>query len=404
LRIESPLPLFGESKKFEEVPFWTFDDYPMLENWLEENTAGIDVLAEAVRKPMFYGVHVVREDENSSMFAPSLSVVLFRDWAEAVRARATYRLGIGDIDGAIDDLVTLYRLGRHTGKQITLLSWLVGMQMETMGGSIGIGSNPNFAPTKEQIARLVTEFTALSPRPAFGEVVETERFWNLAALQEAYYNNDTEKRCCETFLTRNILWLIDINVSMERINKHFDEQINETFDLESWKPSRNPLQYFFIRSRTIKLHDMPGLPTFGKIREIARSRECSANMHLLTLALLLYEKEHGSLPDGDWRAAIRPYLGVDADKYFRCPSSSATDDETTYAMIRGAANQLLLVETREPQVNEPRTLENVMNVLGSNHTGGINVGLRSGSVRSLDKDTVPDELRKLLNDTGGELP
>ena len=59
---------------------------------------------------------------------------------------------------------------------------------------------------------------------------------------------------------------------------------------------------------------------------------------------------------------------------------------------------------RAPQVNEPRTLESVMNVLGSNHTGGINVGLRSGSVRSLDKDTVPDELRKLLNGTGGELP
>jgi len=118
-------------------------------------------------------------------------------------------------------------------------------------------------------------------------------------------------------------------------------------------------------------------------------------MQRLTLALLLYEKDHGKLPDGDWRAAIRPYLGENADTYFRCPGSAVADNETTYVMIGGASNQILLVEMREPQtneqVNEPRTLESVMNVLGSNHSGGINVGLRSGAVRSMDKETFADE-------------
>ena len=410
LKIESPLPLLiDQVATFQQVWFWTFDDYPMLENWLDENTAGIDVLAEAVRKPIFSGVHFVRENENSSMFMPQVSGVLFRDWAEAVRARVTYRLGIGDIDGAIDDLVTLHRLGRHSGRQVTLLSWVVGLYMETTGSAIGIGSNPNFTPTKEQIARLLTELTALPPRQTFSEVVETERFFSLAALQDVYYNQiDLFGR--ETFLTKNIRWLVDINVFLERANKHFDEQISETIDISTWQPSRNPLSYLFIRRRTIQIHDTIGVIALRGQRERARSQECLANMQLLTLALLLYEKEHGKLPDGDWRAAIQLYFAgtpadeANADKYFRCPSCPAADDETTYVMISGASNQVLLVETHEPQTNEPRTLESVMNALGSNHSGSVNVGLRSGAIRSLDKDTAPDELRKLLNGTDGELP
>ena len=419
LKIESPTALlyrvsvdqssFDQAAAFQQVSFWTLDDYPMLEQWLEENTACIDVLAEAVRKPMFYGVHFVRENENSSMFMPQVSGVLFRDWAEAVRARATYRLGIGDIDGAIDDLVTLHRLGRHTGRQVTLLSWVVGLYMEATGSSIGIGSNPNFTPTKEQIARLLTELTALPPRQTFSEVVETERFFSLAALQDVYYNQiDLFGR--ETFLTKNIRWLVDINVFLSRCNKHFDEQISETIDISTWQPSRNPLSYLFIRSRTIQIHDTIGVVALRGQRERAQSQECLANMQLLTLALLLYEKEHDKLPDGDWRAAIQPYLAgtpadeANADKYFRCPSCPAAEDETTYVMISGTSNQVLLVETHEPQTNEPRTLESVMNALGSNHSGSVNVGLRSGAIRSLDKDTAPDELRKLLNGTDGELP
>ena len=45
-----------------------------------------------------------------------------------------------------------------------------------------------------------------------------------------------------------------------------------------------------------------------------------------------------------------------------------------------------------------------MSALGSNHSGSVNVGLRSGAVRSLNKDTAPDELRKLLDGSDGELP
>jgi len=234
-------------------------------------------------------------------------------------------------------------------------------------------------------------------------------------------------QCCGgTFLTRNALWLIDFNVFMERINQHFDGQREENFDVRAFasQSSWNLLAYLSIRSRTILIHDSVGLLTMKGVRTSGRSRECPANMQLLTLALLLYEKEHGSMPDGDWREAIKTAERAagrkpagDAPKdlpadlrpplfVFRCPSHPGlAEDETTYAMVTDVPNvvpsptQILLVETREPQKDgriafEQATFENSL----SNHHGGdINVGLRSGAIRSLSKDINPVELRKLFD-------
>ncbi|MCL2710818.1 MAG: DUF2497 domain-containing protein, partial [Planctomycetaceae bacterium] len=170
LKIESPRSLLDDFDKFSALPFWILDDYPMLKDWLDENTPGIDVLAEAVRKPVFF-IPIVHADESPLAWNFPASGMLFQGWAQAVHARATYRLGIGDIDGAMDDLVTLHRFGRHTGNQITLLFWVLGRYGEALGSTVDIGSHPEFPPTKAQIERLVTELHALPPRQPFAEVI-----------------------------------------------------------------------------------------------------------------------------------------------------------------------------------------------------------------------------------------
>jgi len=431
LKIETPLTLLDQSDEFQQASFWTFDDFPTLKDWLDENTAGIDLLAEAVRKPVFY-IPIIREYENTSIFSPLPFAVLFRGWAQAVHARATYRLGVGDIDGAIDDIVTLHRLGRHTGRQITLLSWALGRYMEALGSSIGIGSNPNFSPTREQIERLVTELIALPPRQTFGECLEAERYLSLAVIQDMYYNPGG--RCCGgTFWTRNIRWFIDINVFLERMNKHFDEWHNEHFSIDVSRPSWNPLPYLFIRSRTNLIHDTTFVVALVGQRELGRVRECKANLQLLTLALLLYEKEHGKLPDGDWREALKTAeraggVSPPVQINFRCPSyPGLADDETTYAMVRRESGEvpttpytLLLVEVHPPMkmgegdgtISEAEAKLGVrhtdagqpMDGLGSYHSGTVVAGFRSGAVQVLSKHIKPDDLQSLLDGTAIKMP
>jgi len=93
--------------------YWTLDEFPQLADWLAENSDSIDKLGEALRKPVFR-VPLVRESE-TSLLSETLTLNIrhyqqFRAFARAVACRAYYRMGIGDIDGAIEDTLTAYRL------------------------------------------------------------------------------------------------------------------------------------------------------------------------------------------------------------------------------------------------------------------------------------------------------
>ncbi|MCL2006212.1 MAG: DUF1559 domain-containing protein [Planctomycetaceae bacterium] len=422
--------------KYQDATFWTFDDFPMLEQWYEENTAGIDLLAEAVRKPAFF-IPFTRKYEHAPVTESILDLELVqlpREWSRAVQARANYRLGIGDIDGVIDDIITIHHLARHSGKQGFLVSGLVGIAIEGMAISVGIGSNPEFPPTKEQIERLVRELDALPPRPAYHECLESERYFALAALQDQYWgiNPGMMDDMFPITLLPFLGWAVDINIAMNRLNKVYDvitnpnpvenddtKWVDQIFSGTSARPI-NPFPLLFVRSRTNKIMDslinlLVSAMQAG--REGWRRLECATNMQRLTLALLLYEKEHGTLPEGDWREAIRPYLGANADRYFQCPSHlRLAAGETNYAMIGGVPNgidsptRILIAEVTQPQrlgegdgrlpfekAQFGDRLDTDFDGLGSYHTGGMNTGFRSGGMRFVLESTEPEDLRAFLD-------
>jgi hypothetical protein len=226
---------------------------------------------------------------------------------------------------------------------------------------------------------------------------------------------------------------VDINIALTRLNKVHDSLVIPGATIEgktieeimeqagSW----NPLPFFSIRSRTNRIMDSMialFIPAMQATREAWRRIECCENMQRLTLALLLYEKEHGTLPDGDWREALLSPSSVGEGKKvtaadFRCPSHRGlAEDETTYAMIGNlpnpvaSPNQVLLVEVLQPQkLGEgdgriPFEQANFENALGSNHAGGTNVGMRSGTVRFITKTIEPDKWRSLLDGSAETLP
>jgi hypothetical protein len=422
---------------------WTFDDFPMLKDWLEENTAGLDLLGKAVRKPVFR-IPYTRENENTPIAESWImldEIQMIRRWARALLARANYRLGTGDIDGAIDDIITAHHLARHAGKHGFLVSWLVGIAIEGMARSIGIAGNPEFPPTKEQIERLVNELDALPPRWTFNEVLETERLFCLASYQDLYWGNNPlfYNEPMPDKLYAYMSWSFDINILLERANKVYDvltgksETVDgrELDDIIMCPPSWNPLPLLFPRSRSIRFADSQtalSIPAVQATREAERRCKCAENMQRLTLALLLYEKEHGALPAGDWREAVKPYLGKDADECFRCPAHRLPEGYTNYAMIGdvpdavSSPNQILLAEVFQPQKlgegdgrfpfvkaafwrssegSRPQDFDG----LGSVHPGSITVGYRSGGMSFLsESNTTEEQLRQLLDGTATVRP
>ena len=461
---------------------WTLEEYPMLADWINEIDEPLNAIAEAVRKPIFFPP-LLYTPQSVQPGIPTdivdirlLAIQELRNTAKIFQARAMYRAATDNIDGAIDDKLTVYRLGRQMTHKSFLVQYLVGIAIESMASTIPVNGSSEHQATKEQIQRVLDGFDALPPRGSLHDSFESERFIALSILQEIRHgrplmdylrivkivpaghstdNNDTDsERKSDPFdmILRAYIASCDWNVVYRRVHEmydalqtlppqEFEAMVKEIEHQVRWDLG---LRFFTAKSRGTAFANMFGalfLPAVLASHEARRRTECVENMQRLTLALLLYEKEHGTLPDGDWREAVKPYLGENTEPYFRCPSHRVVDAEgkwrelegtTTYAMVGSvpnpvpSPNQILLMEVCQPQKlgegdgripfekvrvwRKFRTLPpqdpppSEFDGLGSYHPGIIPVGMRSGVVRLLPATIEQDKLHSLLDGSAKSLP
>jgi len=209
-------------------------------------------------------------------------------------------------------------------------------------------------------------------------------------------------------------------------------------------------------------------PAFQAVREANRRSHCVGNLRRITLAMLIYERQHGALPPAytvdaegnplhSWRVLLLPYLGEEelhgklrldepwdsehnrrfhdeALAIYQCPSAELPPGQTTYSVVIGENSAfqaregkslddfgmiLILVTEREQSVGwmDPtselveaiafeginREEEGVVGI-GSPHPGGVNVGLRDGSVQFIAETWLLSVLQGLLDGTAEERP
>ncbi|MDR3110126.1 MAG: hypothetical protein LBU65_10655 [Planctomycetaceae bacterium] len=371
-------------------PMFTTDDSPEFKTWLDENNAGLDLLGKAVRKPTFQMPYTVNTETHNTF---SDIMLIYRDMAVATQERAKFRIGIGDVDGAIYDIITIHRLARFVSQnRIIMGNSLAGLAINGVANAIGFNANREHPATKEQIEHYLKELDALPPMPTFEQAVSGERLLALLCLQEVYAGDKVSKEILgssvltEHFANSLFYRFSDPNESFILFNKWYDMandgdvRTNAESDV-MFNFSKNPLSYILARSRSVNCSKILAsrlISGFVYKPNAFERDECSANIKRLTLALLLYEKTNGKLPDGDWQTAVKPYLGDEPDKYFSCPHNN----DYIYAMVKDG-NDLLLVEVSKSQINaSDMTVPNEKNSFGFPHFPVVsNAGYRSGSVK-----------------------
>jgi len=348
---------------------WTLDDLPMMESWLAENGAALDMIGEAVAKPEFH-IPLVRDEEDASLI-----MLLLPEWqtmrsiARALSARANYRIGTGDLDGAIDDMVACKRLGRHTGRGGMLIQMLVGIAIEGIGDAVGIAGALEHRPSKEQLERLMGELDALPAGGDFQGAMRFERYMTLDTVQGMAHGNRValQEMGIPGGLPAGIG--IDWNVVARRLNQHHDTALNGGMFAP---PTFQAMAIVSTRVRSELLADTLGallLPACEAAREAGRRRVCTERLKRIALAMLLYERDHGTLPpvytvdeEGNplhsWRVELLPYVGQSAlyesirldepwdsehnrqfhgaaVSCYQCPSGELAPGHTTYAVVVG---------------------------------------------------------------------
>ncbi len=442
---------------------WSNDDLPMMQPWLVKNAPALDLIDAAVQKPTFH-VPMLRDSEGEPLWKMGrYEFCEMRDFAKALSVRANHRIATGEIDEAIDDIGTCRRLGRHIEREGSLNSSLISIRIDGIADAVGIAGALDHPPTKDQLRRLVEIRNDGPPDAEFRDTLRFDRYQMLSLVQSVAGGTAPLFElmlCIEEPAKLGYDW----NVIARRMNEQFNAM--ETTG-QFLSPSAGPMAMVFVGSRSEVLTDKIAdflLPVYATSRATLQRRTCRARIHRITLAMLLYECDHGTLPpaytiDGSgnplhsWRVVLLPHLEQqelcdkirldepwdsqhnrqfhdEAVPFYECPSAELSPGQTTYSVVVGpdvpfdaaeartlssfgprSANMILVVERKQDvcwmnptqevlQVHaeegvNPRGLDPVG--IGGQHTGGANVGLRSGAVRFIsfmvDKELFGELLR-----------
>ena len=355
----------------------------IMRKWLEENNAALDLVAEQVKKPVFVMPYFASNSSGQqllfTLFFPDVQTI-----ARGLNARAQIRLGDGDIDGAIDDILACYRLGRHVEKQATLVEALISFSIEWNAVSLPYDTNAETRASAEQLKRLQDGIAQLSPQKGFLHKMEYGRYFTLDALQYVMRSGVSisdflsssrrpfSGRTGSPFDIRSLIGL-DWNYVFKKVNRTYDELIAGTYTYVT--PSMSPARLLTLKSRSDALADIVidlFLPEMVRAKEFYRRSECTMNLRRIVLAMHLYEREHGTLPPAfsvdengkplhSWRTLLLPYFGdetltklasqIRLDEpwdsehnrqfhkqninVYRCPSATNNDGDSNYAVITG---------------------------------------------------------------------
>jgi hypothetical protein len=369
----NPTRLVGDLNARLHRP-WTIEELPMMRHWLVKHEPALDLIGEATRRPTFCIPYVRISD-----LAPALSLNneqyhVVRSYVRGFSARALHRIGLGDLDGAIDDFVTIARLGRCLQSKGTIYEVISGLSAVTVASSIGIAEALDHPPTTEQIRRLMEEWNSLPPAETLDNLLKTQRYVlldRLQALAQGDWSNEDHRMPAVGPFTgvSNEQYGFDWNIVLRRANSNFEDLLHN----RPLPPSPTGWQTLGRAPRSVLLADVIVEEEFSAtkvMRGAISQSECRVRMLRITLAMLLYEREHGTLPptytvdaNGNrlhsWRVLLLPHLGAEelysqirldepwdsphnsqfhaaADHFFQCPSHPLAQGETSYAVVEGA--------------------------------------------------------------------
>ncbi len=457
-----------ESKVHEP---WTLDDLPMMALWLEQSAPVLDLVGDAVRKPTFC-IPLTRSEHptilgNMTFFS---DIGRVRAFARMLQARAQYRIGTGDIDGAITDVISCKRLGRHLEAQQAIVHALVGIAIRGVAAAVGIAAERESSPSEEQLLRFLDELNAIPVRLEMNQIRRTERYYALDLLQAMAVGDESlsgffsEWRHMERFHPGLVAYFaFDWNVVMQRVNEHY----NDWGDVLILHPPELTLQdSLMINRRSLGLGDLMAsvlMPAVQAWDEATFRSRCQDNLQRIVLAMLIYERRHGTLPPAytvdasgeplhSWRVLLLPYLGEGqlfdklrldepwdsqhnrqfhdaAPAIYRCPSTALLPGQTSYSVIVGEnsafpagqgmslddlqMNRILVVEREKPigWMEPASELTRSIAILGINrrdaeqdgigspHVGGVQVGMRDGSSRFISETLCLDVFESLVDGT-----
>ncbi|MDR2170963.1 MAG: hypothetical protein LBP59_12540 [Planctomycetaceae bacterium] len=402
---------------------WTLEEFPMLKDWIDTIDEPLDAIAEMIHKPFFVSPPFENEDLHNKNKSQILHfgnhIQTCRDIVQLFSARAKYRIGQGDIDGAIDDIITIYQLGLHLKQDNPAFSVniLVGGIFENVASAIALDVNPEHPVNKKQLQRIAKTLEQLQTNNLLEKTIEMERILTLNWVQSVLNNYDRNDKNIIGFATDDKIFallkygriLSNTNIIYKQINETFDVFVGKNqhlkFTVHKSPPNNREIFWQMLTSYGRGQYCADAWVYYcsnvcDSIERIIQRCESMRNIKRLSLALMMYKIDSGELPKTDWVEKIKPYLGNNFEKYLHCLSSKNQDKGKTnyvlvlYDKLPADGTVLQLVELREPvpfdqavmtdeEVLNDLNLDKKLRRIGYPSDVTINFSRQNGAVNSL---------------------
>ncbi len=174
---------------------WRVEDAPAAAEWLEENGPALARAVEASRRRRYYAPLIVSHDAGVSLSMISALlpwVQTTRELGRALVVRAMARAGVGDIDGAWQDLLACLRLARLMTQGSTGIEGLVGWALERIANRGMLALVRHARPDAARLEAMLRDLRALPPpNPLADKIDWGERlmFLDVAQLTHRHGSN-----------------------------------------------------------------------------------------------------------------------------------------------------------------------------------------------------------------------
>lgn len=150
-------PTAQQFAEFGSQHLWTDDELPELARWLEAIEEPLTTLAEAAKREHFYIPFVVSDSYRTSF--PELQYTLSRvqETARAFKTRANFCLANGDFQGWMEDIDTIYRLGRLVERGNSITNQLVAIGLNRMADEGVTSAAANGKLNSEQLQSVMAK-------------------------------------------------------------------------------------------------------------------------------------------------------------------------------------------------------------------------------------------------------
>ena len=163
----------------------------MMKEWLDENGPFLDLLHEAAQKPTYAIPRVSVAGQKALYNSVDMDHErMQRTFARMLLNRAQYRVAVGEIDGAVRDIVTCKRLGRFLQRRGLITTYLIGLAVEGVADAIEVAATPENQPTAEQLKQFVDQLNAIPPHPGLERTMLAERYFALDLAQATAWGDE----------------------------------------------------------------------------------------------------------------------------------------------------------------------------------------------------------------------